>query len=235
MKKILLLILSSFCLFLNCSLADEQEKPKPEIKTETITKDGYTLVVNVEDPQFPDAVKKKMINAFFKVYPKLSGDFNPKSAKSVTFIIKEMDGVAYSAGGKIVFSSNWMKNSQGNDIDVVTHEAMHIVQAYRSGGPGWITEGIADFVRYKYGIDNKGSGWALPGFSENQKYTDSYRVTARFFAWLETNVKKSVITDLDAVMRDGKYTPDTWKDLTGKTVDELWEMYAKDPKLPKQK
>jgi hypothetical protein len=32
---------------------------------------------------------------------------------------------------------------------------MHIVQAYPDGaGPWWITEGIADFVRFDDGIDN---------------------------------------------------------------------------------
>ncbi len=48
---------------------------------------------------------------------------------------------------------------------------MHIVQNYgRSTRPGWLTEGIADYVRYKYGVDNVGSKWALPDYKAGQSY-----------------------------------------------------------------
>jgi len=58
---------------------------------------------------------------------------------------------------------------------------MHIVQDYgQSTGPGWLTEGIADYARYKFGVNNPAAKWALPAYKSTQKYTDAYRVTARF-------------------------------------------------------
>lgn len=236
MKKIFILLLSIASLFavqFHATAADEKQKEtnKNETKVDIISRDGYTLKFMCNDPEFPDELKKKMADTFFKVYPKMSADFNPKSPKSVTFDVKaKMDGIAHAGGGVITISAQWMKNQKGNDLDVITHEGMHIVQSYPGwSGPGWVTEGIADYARAKYGVDNKGSGWDMPNFSKNQKYTDAYRVTARFFLWLEKNVDKDLIKKMDDKMRTKKYTEDTWKELTGKTVDELWEMYGENP------
>ena len=88
----------------------------------------------------------------------------------MTFIIDpNYNGVAGTSNGRVVFSAKYMTAHPG-DIDIVTHETMHIVQSYgnRSGMPGWLTEGIADYIRYAYGVDNKGAGWSLPKFSENR-------------------------------------------------------------------
>jgi hypothetical protein len=35
------------------------------------------------------------------------------------------------------------------------------------------------------------------------------------------------VVKLNAAMREGKYTPEIWKEYTGFTVDELWEKYVK--------
>ncbi|MBV4358337.1 basic secretory family protein [Pinibacter aurantiacus] len=197
-------------------------------KVDSITKNGYTLIFVNKDEQFSDEVKKKMIDAYFKVYPKQAKEYNPKTIKKVTFLIDPTyDGVAATADGLTRYNPQWFrKNPQ--DIDVVTHEVMHITQSY-PGGPGWVTEGIADYVRYTMGVANKEAGWALPAFSGSQHYDNSYRITARFFVWLTKNVRPTIVKELDKSMRDGTYTDDIWKKLTGKDVDELWAMYAQNP------
>ncbi|RYG28596.1 MAG: secretory protein, partial [Chitinophagaceae bacterium] len=111
------------------------------------------------------------------------------------------------------------------------HEVMHIVQSYNDGGEGWLTEGIADYVRFKFGVNNEKGNWSLPAFKQTQSYTNSYRVTARFLVWLEKHVRKSIVNEMDAASREGKYTPGLWKQLTGKTVDELWSDYAANPEI----
>lgn len=230
MKTIHLLFLSLFLVFF-AQVFTYADEAKEEKKYETVEKDGYTLKVYTEDSNFPMGIRKKVINTFFKVYPRLAKDFNPKTNKSVTINIQKIEGApAYAVGGEIFINAEWLKNSKGNDVDIVTHEVMHIVQAY-PGGPGWVTEGIADYVRFKYGVDNDGSGWELPDFSKDHKYTDAYRVTARFFYWIEKNVNPNAIKEMDKVMRSGKYKEkdESWKDITGKTIDELWEMYSKNP------
>ena len=33
-----------------------------------------------------------------------------------------------------------------------------------SSGPGWLTEGIAEYARYKFGVNNTAAKWALPNY-----------------------------------------------------------------------
>lgn len=196
-------------------------------ETETFKKKGYTLIFKSNDPSFNPELKKRMIKTFFQVYPILAKDFNKNADKLVTFHIDTAyKGVAATGGGRIVYNPKWFLKHPG-DIDVVTHEVMHVVQNYGSGGgPGWLTEGIADYVRYKYGVDNPGANWALPAFEPKHNYKNAYRITARFLNWLELNGHRSIVVRLDAAMRNHTYKDTIWKNLTGKTIDELWAMYA---------
>ena len=181
-------------------------------------------------------VYDKMINTFFfSVYPNLVNRFNPNSPNDVTFFTSPSDGVAYTANDRVTYNSNWFKDHP-EDTDVVTHELMHVVQAYNFGGvPGWLTEGIADYARYKYGLNNDAGGWALPSYDPSQKYTDAYRVTARFLVWLETKKGYADIVDrLNRACYDKTYSAQTWNDITGKSVDDLWNEYAQNPSVNSQ-
>ncbi|WP_300596621.1 basic secretory protein-like protein [Niabella sp.] len=195
-------------------------------------KNGYVLHFTSNADDFSAAVKKRMVDAFFTVYPRLVQDFNQEAAKVVYFKIDTAyHGVAATGGGKVAYDPTWFAKHPG-DIDVVTHEVMHIVQNYgRSVGPWWITEGIADYIRFKYGIDNGGAGWKLPDYSDRQKYSDGYRVTARFLAWIEARVKSGTVKALNTALRNHTYTADSWKAITGKPVDDLWLEYSKNPAL----
>ncbi|MBZ4188389.1 basic secretory family protein [Niabella sp. 3A5MI-3] len=195
-------------------------------------RNGYVLHFTSNAAGFSKDVKKKMIEAFFVVYPRLVADFNARSAKEVYFKIDTAyKGVAATGGGNVVYSPEWFARHP-DDIDVVTHEVMHIVQDYgRSVGPWWITEGIADYIRFKYGVNNEGAGWKLPGYTVKQKYTDSYRVTARFLAWIESKVKPGTVKALNKALREHTYTPESWEQVTGKSIDDLWAAYTKDPVL----
>jgi hypothetical protein len=231
-------ILISMIVFLSSSvacMAQNSVADKPANDVKTIKKGRYTLVFECKDPSFNQATSQKLIDTYFKVYPKLVKKYNKKVTKSVKFVIDPgYNGVAATSNGRIVFSSKYM-TSHPTDIDIVTHETMHIVQSYggRSGMPGWLTEGIADYVRYASGVDNAGGGWSLPKFSEKQSYKNSYRITARFLAWLEYSGHKGIVSKLDQAGRDKTYDNGAiWSKLTGKTIDELWADYAKNPALP---
>ena len=82
---------------------------------------------------------------------------------------------------------------------------MHVVQAYKQWDPAWLREGIADYARAKYGVNNGPAKWTMPDYNPKQNYTDAYRVTARFLVWLEKHVKAGVVVALDQSMRQGKY------------------------------
>lgn len=203
-----------------------------EVKADTIKKKGYQLVFVTKDPNLDPVVKQNLIDTYFKVYPTLVSLYNKNATKNVVFTVDTAyKAVAEAGGGKVLFSAGYLQKHP-TDIDVVTHETMHLVQAYPNGaGPGWLTEGIADYVRYVHGVDNIGSKWTLPEFNPVQSYTNAYRVTARFFVWIEQKVKKGTIMALDAELRTHTYTDKSWVEKTGKTVDELWAQYAKNPEV----
>lgn len=208
------------------SLAQAQEPGKAD----TIKRKEYQLIFISRDPNLDPTVKKKLIETYFEVYPKLVKVYNPKSTKKVVFVVDTAyKAVAEASNGRILFSADYLK-AHPTDIDVVTHETMHIAQAYgNSVGPWWLTEGIADYARYVYGVDNIGSKWSLPDFNEKQNYNNGYRVTARFFVWIEQKVKAGTIKKLDEELRSHTFTDQSWVKLTGKTIDELWAEYAKNP------
>jgi hypothetical protein len=205
----------------------------PIYRSDSVTRDGYTLIFLVQDSTFSTVTQQQFTDAFFVVYPQEVERFNKAATKKIVFIIDpSYEGVAAASNGIIRCSPVWMKKHP-EDIDVITHEAMHIVQNYHKGRtPGWLTEGIADYVRYKYGVNNDKGGWSLPAFKPAQHYTNAYRVTARFLAWLEENVEATIVDKLNKAAYDGKYKPELWKRYTGKTVDELWDQYAQIQQRP---
>lgn len=199
---------------------------------ETITKNGYALTFESNFAALNPQLKQRLIETFFVVYPKLAKEYNPKTAKSVQFFVDTAyKGVAATSNGKVTFSSIWMIKHP-EDIDVVTHEVMHIVQDYgNSVGPGWLTEGIADYARYKFGVDNVTANWTLPALKPEHTYKNSYRITARFFAWIEKNIKVGTIKAIDASLRDHSYNAEIWTRFTGKDLNALWADYVKNPEI----
>lgn len=198
--------------------------------TETIRKRGYIVTVVNHDDAFDPKVRERMIKTFFDVYPVLVKTYNANAAREVTFEIDTAyNGVAEASGTHVRYNPKWFHTNPG-DIDVVTHEIMHIVQNYPGdAGPWWITEGIADYVRYVYGVDNAGGGWALPPYIGGQHYSNGYRVTARFLVWLEKQVKPGIVKILDRAMRTATYTDAIWQEQTGKNINQLWTSYTENP------
>ncbi len=232
-KQIISFLLLSFMLATGfSSFAQEGEKEYKTLSKDSLTKENYTLIFINKDTALNDTVKRRLIDAFFTVYPKEAAMYNKSTSKKVTFIIDPAyDGVAATGGDVVRFNPEWFHKHPG-DIDVVTHEMMHIVQAYgETDAPGWITEGIADYVRYKMGVDNAGANWKLPDYNAKQNYDNAYRITARFFVWIEQHYDKEFVKQLDAVMRKHTYKDDFAKQHTGKTFSELWEEYSKNPAI----
>jgi len=214
------LVLILFSASLNFSQAKE---------TSEYRENGYTLIFINDDPTFDPHVKWRLIETFFRLYPTMAKDFNADATKTVTFSIEPGPGVAATSGTTVHFSADHLRRNP-KDIDVATHEIMHLVQAYPDANPWWLTEGIADYARHKYGLDNKSAGWELPNYATGQSYTNSYAVTARFLVWLEKKTP-GIVKNLDLAMRSGTYKIEIWKDQTGKSLDELWSEYAANPAI----
>jgi hypothetical protein len=199
-------------------------------QTQVFSKNGYKLTFTNYDATLDTAEQQGLINTFFTVYPELAKAYNKKTLKEVKMVIDTTyKGVAETDNGKVTISSAWL-HKRPEDIDVVTHEVMHIVQDYgESVGPGWLTEGIADYARYKFGVNNPAAKWALPDFKSTQNYDNAYRVTARFLVWIEEKVKPGLVKNFNTQLRKHTFTDNSWKVATGKTLDELWKAYTGKP------
>jgi hypothetical protein len=198
----------------------------------TIERDGVTLVYRDATDALDAGMRERIVETFFSTYARQRADFNPAAADAVDIVIDpDYDGVAFVDNkGQATMTINpaWLVERPG-DVDLVTHEAMHIVQTYPGygdGAPVWLTEGIADYARDRYGLDNAASGWALPeAVADDHRYDTGYRVSGAFLKWADT-AHPGLVRKLDAALRAGAYTPETWAALTGETVEATWARYA---------
>jgi hypothetical protein len=187
----------------------------------------YAITINTTEVPELKVWAEKQRPDIEKWYPMIiqylpsEGYTAPKSF-SITF--KNMDGVAYTSGTSIVCSAAWFKAHQ-DDQGAIIHEMAHVVQQYHGpGNPGWLVEGVADYIRwFKYEPPNKRPHPNLA----RAKYTDSYRTTAAFLEFVAANFDHEIVVRMNEAMREGHYLPSLWQEYTGKTVDELWAEYVK--------
>lgn len=190
---------------------------------------GYEIIIDVsETPDLKAWVDAKLRPTLDDWYPRIvetlpSEGFAAPKRVEVTFR-KDMRGVANTAGTRISCAERWFKdNLDGEAAGAVVHELVHVVQQYRSrGNPGWLVEGVADYIRwFKYEPVSKRP---RPN-PERARYTDSYRTTGAFLEYVAAHHDHEFVVKINAAMRQGRYSAGLWKAYTGKTVDELWSLY----------
>ena len=170
-----------------------------------------------EMKEWVDKVARVCERQYQMICEELKSDgFLPK--RVVTMTMKgDYKGVAYTSGSNIVGAVAYFKNHE-QDVGAMVHEMVHVGQQYHSrSNPGWLVEGLADYIRnYKYEAKKP-----RPLPPERAKFDGSYQITARFLAFLCDKYDPGIVKKLNAIMREGKYTPDTFKNLTKKTAEEL--------------
>ncbi len=156
-------------------------------------------------------------------YPRLNDQLKSDGFKPATQITMTMKnsykGVAEASGTRITGSVKFFK-ARPDDLGAMIHETCHVIQRYRArGNPSWLVEGVADYVRFFiYEPGNAG-----PVNPLQAHYNDSYRTSASFLAYVSDKYDKSLVLKLNKLMREGKYKEEAFKNLTGKTVQELGE------------
>ncbi|TGY36993.1 basic secretory protein-like protein [Stenotrophomonas maltophilia] len=198
-------------------------------------REGVTLTYSDPSDALAAPVRSRIIETFFAAYVRERADFHPGAPAQVRIVIDPgYDGIAYvgekEKAATITINPAWLAKHP-DDIDLVTHEAMHIVQGYPEYAnervPGWLVEGIADYARDRYGSDNAAAGWALPTTVKNgQNVETGYRVTGAFLKWGEAR-HPGLVKALDGALRDGRYTPALWEQQTGLALPALWAQYAR--------
>jgi hypothetical protein len=226
--------------------AGQKPEPADEALPPTIltSADGqYRFIIDTSNaPDLTDWATKQLGPVIQEWYPKivemLPSDGFVAPARVAFEFREDMGGTpAYAAGSRISCNLGWFRRElQREAKGAVVHEMVHVVQQYRrprreenaSRPPGWIVEGIPDYIRwFLYEPQSKGAE-ITPRNLVNAKYDASYRVTANFLSWASATYDKELVKKLNAAARDGRYNDALWKDLTGKTVDELgaeWKQY----------
>lgn len=194
----------------------------------------YTVTFDDANAISPD-VARQIVTIFETKYPEMAARFNPNAPTYVRcYVDTGYDGVAYTTKingvATVVFADDWL-NSNPADTDCATHEFFHCVQDYQWGTAMWLVEGLADYARNEYGMFNDKSHWSMPAFSGSQRYTDSYRVTARFLVWLERYINPEIPEIMDDYLYNGQYSDARWVEVTGRTIDELWNIYSTAPSI----
>jgi hypothetical protein len=166
-------------------------------------------------------------------YPKINeilfGKDRPLPANEIVLIFEPMKGVAHATKNAIHISAEWVTKKAPNDYGMVVHELTHVVQDYRGKGEGWLTEGIADYIRDQH---------FEPGVRKQRidpdkgSYKQAYGVAAVFLIWLEANKDKDLVRKLNVASHDGKYSPDLWKQYCGADLDTLWKEFAETHRKP---
>jgi hypothetical protein len=152
-------------------------------------------------------------------YPKIAGLLgDPPAGKpaSIELILEEGAGIAATSGDRITVFAGWIR-AHPEDVGLVIHELVHVVQAYPSPEPGWITEGLADYIRF----------WHFEARPQTRidkakaSFRDSYRTTGAFFAWVEKQ-HPGTVRRVHAAMRKSAYRDEIFQQATGRSVEQLW-------------
>jgi hypothetical protein len=72
------------------------------------------------------------------------------------------------------------------------------------------------------------AGLAPPHWTPGKRadvWDTGYGVTALFLAWLEARYGDGTIAELNAMLADKEWDEGAFKELTGRPVARLWEMY----------
>lgn len=149
----------------------------------------------------------------------------------ITLVFRKGDsGIAWTSGPRITVMTGWI-TKHPDDIGLVFHELVHVVQQYKSRLPGWVTEGVADYLRWAL-YEGKPQRW-FPISDKPNGYRDSYQVTAGFFLWLETDRCPGIVNRINTAARQGRYQDAIFTELTGASLESLWADYLADRKKEK--
>ncbi len=217
------------CAILLCSVASLRAEETPNVQSSETTTGGYRFTIDTTGaPDLTEWAQKELIPVMQKWYPLIvemmpSEGFSAPKTFSIIFTDR-YKGVAATSGNRIEGNPAWYRTQlKGEAIGSMVHELVHVAQQYRRRNPGWLVEGVPDYIRwYLYEPESKGCE-IPPRRAAGAKYDASYRVSANFLNFVIGKYDKDLVKELNVVMREGKYDPELWKTHTGHTVEELAE------------
>jgi hypothetical protein len=200
-----------------------------------VTDAGHRITIDTTDaPDLTEWAEQELAPVVKEWYPKIvamlpSEGYEAPAASNIIFSDR-FRGVAATAGTEVRCAAPWFRRQlEGEAKGAVVHELVHVVQQYgrarrnaqRTPTPGWLVEGIPDYIRW-FLYEPESRGAEIRGARvARARYDGSYRISANFLNWATNKYDKDLVRKLNAAARDGKYTEKMWPDLTGHTLEDL--------------
>lgn len=185
----------------------------------------------------------KLSRLFWQCYPRMwarFADISDAPTEITLAVENEGYGVAEAGGNHVHIHDQWLEKCP-EDFDCITHELAHIIQN------GWDSdyledsgyiERFADCCRYEYAMDNgyyNDGQWTLQTIADESTRSTS----VRFLVWLDymySDADTDILRNFLSVCRNEKVSSRQWENgwqkvfagtkLAGKTIDEVWAMFA---------
>lgn len=177
-----------------------------------------------------------------RIYPKIVELLGNRPSESprrfdIVFTSLTSSNTAETRGATLYLNSDYFLRTPGKPVfwlarypeyaDIVfVHELVHVAQHYLKTNtvPSYWVEGLADYARYQLGYTN----WAGPQCSaEYPHYKSGYWCAGAFLQYLDTTYGPKVIHNLNAALRNDRYSDALFADVTGKSLDSLWSEFQK--------
>lgn len=164
---------------------------------------------------------------------------NPVSTRSVTLVLREKPGVAYTVGSEldsdhkeIHFSLGYISRISEDRVKdeitgVLVHELVHCFQYNGKGTcPGGLIEGLADWVRLRCDLAPPPPHWKR---DKSKGWDAGYERTAYFLQYLEERFGEGTVRRMNAALREQKYEEERfWPTLFERSVRDLWAEYCEE-------
>ena len=185
----------------------------------------------IAEPGIPEwlAMAVSVIRELYPKYDKYLESEGHIPAGSVALRAQSTGPIGWNSNTTIGFNISWIKPGAGGEKDwgMIAHELVHFVQNYKDGPgegvPGWVTEGIGDYMRHAFFEPEKEMRPVNP---EKASYTNAYQVSAGFLMWLADTYDLEIVPKLNRHGRQRTYSVDVFEEFTGKKLDDLWAEYV---------
>ncbi|GHO94077.1 hypothetical protein KSF_041250 [Reticulibacter mediterranei] len=169
---------------------------------------------------------------FTIAYPQLVKRWSADPQKAPTTVTlqfeKNLGNPAETLSGNLIKVDLDYAHANPYDPGMLTHELTHVVQSYPTYVV-WLTEAIANYSSQLYGPRREETFRSASKYIPDTTYTsDPYDTGSRFLFWISQNKRHDIVDRLNRILQANKYTPASFVQLTGQTLDQLWAEYQND-------
>ena len=188
------------------------------------------LTMTLDTTAAPDCADfaKRCKVAGERYYPKIAAllptdGYAPPDHTTVTF--KPMDGVAYTQNTDVTCAEAYFV-SHPRDVGAVIHELVHVDQHYTIGDqPGWLVEGIADWVPLVQLGAGQQAAPRQPGHGQVRRQLPGHRRVPQLG---QAKYDRKLVQQLNNALRKGYYRERLWSTYTGgHTLEQLGDEWQK--------